>query len=295
MVLDEKPKSMVIIGAGAIGIEFAHFFNSYGTDIIIIEALPQILPTEDIEIANELENIFEKRGMKIIKESVVKKVTDNGKHVEVKLNSGEIISTDYVLVAIGVQSNIENIGLEKLGIKTKKGSISVNHFLQTNIENIYAIGDVAGPPMLAHKASAEGIKEIEHLSGKKTSPMEYNNIAGCVYSHPEVASVGYTEKQAIDNGYKIKVGKFPFRALGKSMAIGETEGFIKVIFDEKYGEMLGCHIIGSEATNLISEASIARKLETTWLEILETIHPHPTLSEGIMEATAEAFEEAIHI
>ena len=295
MVLDEKPKSMVIIGAGAIGIEFAHFYNSYGTNVTIIEALPQILPTEDIEVAEELTKIFKKRKMNILTETFVEKVTDKGKSVEVKLKSGEVINADYALVAVGVQSNIENIGLEKLGIKTDKGSISTNEFLQTNVENIYSIGDVAGPPMLAHKASEEGIIAVEHLNGKNPSPMQYDNIPGCVYSHPEVASVGLTEKQALDSGFKIKVGKFPFRALGKSMAVRETDGFIKVIYDEKYGEMLGCHIIGAEATNLISEAAIARKLETTWSEVLQTIHPHPTLSEGIMEATADALGEAIHI
>jgi len=295
MVLDEQPKSMIVIGAGAIGIEFAHFYNSYGTEVTIIEALPQILPSEDIEVADELSKIFKKRGMEILTETFVENVTDKGKSVEVKLKSGEVIIADYALVAVGVQSNIENIGLEKLGIKTDKGSISVNNLLQTNIQNIYAIGDVAGPPMLAHKASAEGIIAIEHLAGENPAPMEYTNISGCIYSHPEVASVGLTENQAVDLGYKIKVGKFPFRALGKSMAIGETEGFIKVIYDEKFGEMLGCHIIGAEATNLISEAAIARKLETTWHEVLQTIHPHPTLSEGIMEATADAFNEAIHI
>ncbi len=295
MVLDEQPKSMIVIGAGAIGIEFAHFFQTYGTHITIIEALPQILPTEDIEIANELERILKKRGMKFQKETIVEKVLDKGKNVEVILKSGEVIIADYALVAVGVQSNIENIGLEKLGIKIDKGSISVNNLLQTNIQNIYAIGDVAGPPMLAHKASSEGIIAIEHLAGENPAPMDYTNISGCIYSHPEVASVGLTENKAIDLGYKIKVGKFPFRALGKSMAIGETEGFIKVIYDEQFGEMLGCHIIGAEATNLISEAAIARKLETTWHEVLQTIHPHPTLSEGIMEATADAFNEAIHI
>jgi dihydrolipoamide dehydrogenase len=295
MVLEEKPKSMVVIGAGAIGIEFAHFFQTYGTKVTIIEALPQILPTEDIDISNELEKIFKKRGMNILKETLVEKVVDKDKDIEVYLKSGEVIIADYALVAVGVKSNIENIGLEKLGIRINNNSISINNFLQTNIKNIYAIGDVAGPPMLAHKASAEGIIAVEHMTDKNHVPMEYNNIPGCVYSNPEVASVGLTEIEAIDEGYKIKVGKFPFRALGKSMAIGETEGFIKVIYDEQFGEMLGCHIIGSEATNLISEATIARKLETTWHEVLQTIHPHPTLSEGIMEATADAFDEAIHI
>ena len=295
MILEEKPKKMVVIGAGAIGIEFAHFYNSYGTEVTIIEALPQILPNEDRDIADELSKIFKKRKIKILTETFVDSIKDKGKSVEVKLKSGERINADYALVAVGVQSNIENLGLEKVGVKTDKGSISVNEFLQTNVKNIYAIGDVAGPPMLAHKASEEGIIAVEKIVDKNPTPMTYDNIPGCVYSHPEVASVGLTEQQAMDSGYKIKVGKFPFRALGKSMAVGETDGFIKVIYDEKYGEMLGCHIIGAEATNLISEAAIARKLETTWHEVLQTIHPHPTLSEAIMEATADALGEAIHI
>ena len=295
MIIEEKPKSIVVIGAGAIGIEFAHFYNSFGIEVTIIEALTQILPTEDKEVSDELSKIFKKRGIKIFTETFVKRVEDQGEFVEVKLKTGEKIKADYALVAVGVQSNIENLGLEKVGIKIDKGSILVNEYLQTNLKNIHAIGDVAGPPMLAHKASEEGLIAVEKIADKDPSPMIYDNIPSCVYSNPEVASVGLTEQQALDSGFKIKVGRFPFRALGKSMAVGETDGFVKVIYDQKYGEMLGCHIIGSEATNLISEAAIAKKLETTWHEVLQTIHPHPTLSEGLMEATADALGKAIHI
>jgi len=295
MILEQKPNSIVIIGAGAIGIEFAHFYNSFGTKVTIIEAMSQILPSEDKDVADELRKIFTKRGIKIITETSVESVQNKGDSVEVLLKSKEKILADYTIVAVGVQSNIENLGLEKVGIKTKNGSISVNQYLQTNEKNIFAIGDVAGPPMLAHKASKEAIIAVEKIAKKNPLPMTYDNIPSCVYTHPEVASIGLTEQQALDSGYKIKIGKFPFRALGKSMATGETDGFIKVIYDEKYGEMVGCHIIGSEATNLIMEATIARNLETTWHEVLETIHPHPTLSEGMLEATADALGQAIHI
>ena len=246
-------------------------------------------------MADELAKIFNKRGIEIITGELVDSVENQGGNIEVVLKSKEKIISDYAIVAVGAQSNIENIGLEKVGIKTKYGSILVNQYLQTNEENIFAIGDVVGPPMLAHKASREAIVAVEKIANKDPEPMKYDNIPSCVYSNPEIASVGLTEKKALEAGYKIKVGKFPFRALGKSMASGETDGFVKVIYDEKYGEMIGCHIIGFEATNLITEATIARRLETTWHEVLETIHPHPTLSEGLLEATADALGEAIHI
>ena len=295
MILKEKPTSIVIIGAGAIGIEFAHFYNSFGTKVTIIESMTHILPNEDKDVADELAKIFNKRGIEIITGELVDSVENQGGNIEVVLKSKEKIISDYAIVAVGAQSNIENIGLEKVGIKTKYGSILVNQYLQTNEENIFAIGDVVGPPMLAHKASREAIVAVEKIANKDPEPMKYDNIPSCVYSNPEIASVGLTEKKALEAGYKIKVGKFPFRALGKSMASGETDGFVKVIYDEKYGEMIGCHIIGFEATNLITEATIARRLETTWHEVLETIHPHPTLSEGLLEATADALGEAIHI
>ncbi|NQU67781.1 MAG: dihydrolipoyl dehydrogenase [Candidatus Marinimicrobia bacterium] len=295
MVLDQQPASIAIIGAGAIGVEFAHFFNRYGTKVDLIEALPHILPIEDEEISIELERIFKKRKIKLHTGMMVEAIEKSGDGVVVQFNSGDQIETEKVLVAVGVQGNIENLGLEKLGIIVEKGWIKTDEFMQTNIPGVYAIGDVAGPPWLAHIASAEGITASEHLCGKSPAPMAYDNVPGCTYCEPQVASVGLTEKAAIDAGFDIKVGQFPFRALGKAMATDNTDGFVKVIYEKKYGELLGCHIIGAEATDLITEMGVARKLETTWHEILHTIHPHPTLSEALMEATADALGEAIHI
>jgi len=295
MSLKEQPKSLVIIGAGAIGIEFADFYNNFGTKVTIIESLPNILPVEDEEVSLELESIFKKRKINIKTNSMVEKIESLETKVKVYLKSGEIIEAEKALVAIGVRGNTEDLGLEDLDIKVINNMIDVNEHMQTNIDSIYAIGDVAGPPWLAHVASAEGMVAAEHICDRDVVPVDYDNIPGCTYCHPEVASIGLTEKSAKEQGYKIKVGKFPFRALGKALAIGETDGFVKVIFDEKYGELLGCHIIGPGATDLIIEAGIARKLETTWDEILLTIHPHPTLSEAFLEATADALKEAIHI
>ena len=295
MVLKEQPKSIAIIGAGAIGVEFAHFYKTFGTEVTLIEALPNILPVEDESISKELEKIFLKRKINILKNTLVSKLEKKTTKVKIHLKEGSLIDAEKVLIATGVKGNIEGLGLEDCNISIQKDYIKVNEFMETNVENIYAIGDVAGPPWLAHVASAEGIIAVEKIAGLDPDPMLYDNIAGCTYCDPEVASVGLTEKAAKEKGYDLKIGKFPFRGLGKSMAIGHIDGFVKVIYDAKYGEMLGCHIIGSEATNLISEASIARKLETTHKEILSTIHPHPTLSEAIMEATADAFDEAIHI
>ena len=295
MSLDVQPKKIVIIGAGAIGIEFADFYNNFGTDVTVIEALSNILPVEDEDVSLELESLLKKRKINIKTNSMVEKIESLKSKVKVHLKDGEVIESEKVLVAVGVIGNTENIGLENLGIETKNNTIIVNEYMQTNLKHIYAIGDVAGPPWLAHVASAEGIIAAEHLSGKKTGGMDYANIPGCTYCHPEVASVGLTEKAAREKGFDVKIGKFPFRALGKALAVGDTSGFVKVIFDAKYGELLGCHIIGPEATNLIIEAGIARKLETTWDEILSTVHPHPTLSEGFIEATADALKEAIHI
>ncbi|MBT7377097.1 MAG: dihydrolipoyl dehydrogenase [Candidatus Marinimicrobia bacterium] len=295
MVQEEQPKSLIIIGAGAIGIEFAHFYNTYRTDVTVIEALPTILPVEDEDVSKELLSIFKKRKMNILTNTFVEKIERLKTKVKVHTKDGQIIEADKALIAVGVQGNIEDIGLEEVEVSLDKGWISTNGFMQTNIEGIYAIGDVAGPPWLAHVASEEGIIAAEHLAGENPEPMKYDNIPGCTYCHPEVASVGLTEKAARDAGYELKVGNFPFRALGKAMAVGDTDGFVKVIYDAKYGELLGCHIIGAEATNLITEAGIARKLEATWHEVLTTIHPHPTLSEAIMEATADAFGEAVHI
>ena len=295
MTLEEQPKRLVIIGAGAIGIEFADFYNNFGTEVTVIEALPNILPIEDEEVSSELKSIFEKRKINIKTNTMVEKIESLKTKVKVHLNDGNVIEADKALVAIGVKGNTEGLGLDKLGVDISNNVINVNQYMQTNVDNIYAIGDVAGPPWLAHVASAEGMVAAEHLSKYKTSGMEYDNIPGCTYCHPEVASIGLTEKEAKEKGYKIKIGKFPFRALGKAMATGDTEGFVKVVFDSKYGELLGCHIIGPGATDLIIEAGIARKLETTWDEILLTVHPHPTLSEAFLEATADALKEAIHI
>ncbi len=295
MVQEEQPKSLIIIGAGAIGIEFAHFYNTYGTEVTVIEALPTILPVEDEDVSKELLGIFKKRKMNILTNTFVAKIERLKTKVKVHTKDGQIIEADKALIAVGVQGNIDDIGLEEVGINLDKGWISTDGYMQTNIEGVYAIGDVAGPPWLAHVASEEGIIAAEHLSGKNPEPMKYDNIPGCTYCHPEVASVGLTEKAAREAGYELKIGNFPFRALGKAMAVGDTDGFVKVIYDAKYGELLGCHIIGAEATNLITEAGIARKLEATWHEILTTIHPHPTLSEAIMEATADALGEAVHI
>ena len=295
MILKEIPKTLVIIGAGAIGVEFAHIYSSFGTEVTIIESLPRILPTEDSEISLELEKSYKKRNIAIKTNSKVESIDKLKDKVKINCSDGSSIESEKVLIAIGVRANVEELDLNKNKIIIDKGWIKVNEFMQTNVKNIYAIGDVAGPPWLAHVASKEGMIAAEHLSGLDTQPMDYKNIPGCTYCNPEVASVGLTEEQAKNQGFEVKVGKFPFRALGKSMATGEYEGLVKIIYDQKYGEMLGCHIIGSDATNMITQATIARNLETTYKEVLDTVHPHPTLSEAIMEATADAFDEAIHI
>ena len=295
MIPEKQPKSLVIIGAGAIGVEFAYFYQTFRTEVTLIEALPNILPIEDEDISVELEKLFKKRKMNILTNTMVAKIEKLKSSVKVHLNSGDTVEADKALIAVGVQGNVEDLGLEECNIAVEKGWIKVNEYLETSLAGVYAIGDVAGPPWLAHKASAEGIIASEHIAGLNPDPMKYDNIPGCTYCHPEVASVGLTEKAAKEKGYEIKIGNFPFRGLGKSMAVGDTDGFVKVIYDAKYGEMLGCHIIGAEATNLITEAVIARNLETTHHEVLKTIHPHPTLSEAIMEATADALGEAIHI
>ena len=294
MVLDEVPKRMVIIGAGAIGVEFAHLYNAFGSDITLIEAQENILPNEDLEISSELHTLFSKRKINIITNKTVDKVSKGKKAIKLYLGK-DIIETDIILVAVGVSGNISNLGLENLNIKIDRGFISTNKHMQSSVSNIYAIGDVSGPPLLAHVASAEGVEAIEHICGVTTKGMHYDNIPACTYCEPEIASVGLTEKVAKEKGYEIKVGKFPFRALGKSLADGSHDGFVKTIYDAKYGELLGCHIIGNNASNLISEIAIARTLETTYHEILKTIHPHPTLSEAIQESTGVALDEAIHI
>ena len=298
MVLPTQPKSMIICGSGAIGSEFAYFYNSLGTKVTIVEFMPRIVPVEDEDISKELEKQFKKQGMTIMTSSEVTKVDTTGTGVKatVKTADGEVtLEADILLSAVGVVANIENIGLEQLGIKTDKGKIIVDPFQQTNVAGIYAIGDCTPGQALAHVATKEGINAAEHMSGHKPQPMDYNNIPGCTYCSPEVASVGYTEKAAKDAGYEIKVGKFPFMASGKASAAGATEGFVKVIYDAKYGEFLGCHMIGMNVTEMIAEVVVARKLETTAHEILNAVHPHPTMSEGLKEATAVAYGEAIDI
>jgi dihydrolipoamide dehydrogenase len=298
MVLPQQPKSMLIVGSGAIGSEFAYFYNSIGTKITIVEFLPRIVPVEDEDISKELEKQFKKQGMEILTNSEVLSVDTKGDGInaKVKTANGEItLTADIVLSAVGVVANIEGVGLEELGIKMEKGKIIVDANQQTNVPGIYALGDCTPNQALAHKASKEGINAAEHLAGHKPEPIDYNNVPGCTYCSPEIASVGLTEKAAKDAGYEIKVGKFPFIASGKASAAGATEGFVKVIYDAKYGEFLGCHMIGSNVTEMIAEAVVARKLETTAHEILNAIHPHPTMSEGLKEATAVAYGEAIDL
>ena len=298
MVLTSQPKSMIVCGSGAIGSEFAYFYNSMGTKVTIVEFMPRIVPVEDEDIRKELDKPFKRQGITIMTNSEVLSVDTSGEGVKAKVKtaSGEVIlEADILLSAVGVLANIENIGLEALGIKTEKGKIIVDVNGQTNVPGIYAIGDCTPGQALAHVASKEGINAAEHLSGHHPEPIDYNNIPGCTYCTPEIASVGYTEKAAKDAGYEVKVGKFPFMASGKASAAGATEGFVKVIYDAKYGEFLGCHMIGMNVTENIAEAVAARKLETTGHEILNTVHPHPTMSEGLKEATAAAYGEAIDI
>ena len=300
MTLEKQPKDIVIVGSGAIGIEFAYFYNSMGTSVTIVEYLDRIVPVEDSEISKELEKSLKKKGINILTSTEVEKAEINSSgsvDVTLKSSNGEksIINTEIVLSAVGIKTNIENIGLEDLGIKTEKDKILVDDFYMTNLKDYYAIGDVVKGQALAHVASAEGILCVEKIAGHDVNPLDYNNIPGCTYCSPEIASVGYTEQQAIDNGYEIKIGKFPFSASGKAQTSGKSEGFVKVIFDAKYGEWLGCHMIGEGVTDMIAEAVVGRKLETTGYEILKTVHPHPTMSEAVMEAVAVAYDEVIHL
>ena len=297
MTLPEQPKSMIIIGGGAIGVEFAYFYNSFGTNVTVIEMLPSILPMEDKEITKILEASLKKSGIDILTSTKVEGVKiSNIVTVTVSDKDGKKdIAAEIALMAVGVQANVENLGLESLGIKLERGFIAVNEFGKTNVDGIYAIGDVAGPPLLAHVASHEGIVSVDHIAGKAKQGIDKTNIPSCTYCQPQVASVGLTEDAAIAKGYKVKVGRYPFRPLGKAMAIGETEGIVKLIFDEKFGELLGAHIIGSEATEMIAELGIAKALETTWEELINTMHAHPTLSEAVMEAAGQAFDVAINI
>tara|TARA_B110000444_G_scaffold257863_1_gene297336 strand:+ start:469 stop:1863 length:1395 start_codon:yes stop_codon:yes gene_type:complete len=299
MTLKIQPKDITIVGSGAIGIEFAFFYNSMGTNVTVIEYQDRIVPVEDKEISKELEKILKKKGINIITSSEVKeaKINESGVEVIIKSSSGEIsnINSEIVLSAVGIKTNIENIGLEEVGIKIEADKILVDEFYKTNVEGYYAIGDVVKGQSLAHVASAEGILCVEKISGLEVSPLDYDNVPGCTYCSPEIASVGLTEEKALEKGYEIKVGKFPFSASGKAQASGKSDGFVKVIFDSKYGEWLGCHMIGDGVTDMIAEAVLGRKLETTGHEVLKAIHPHPTMSEAVMEAVAAAYGEVIHL
>ncbi|MCU0375698.1 MAG: dihydrolipoyl dehydrogenase [Chitinophagaceae bacterium] len=298
MSLPVQPKSMIVVGSGAIGVEFAYFYNSMGTKVTIVEFMPRIVPVEDEDISKELEKQYKKSGITIMTNAEVTKVDTSGEGVKatVKTAAGEqVLEADIVLSAVGVVANIEGIGLEALGIKTEKGKIIVDAYQQTSVKGVYAIGDCTPGQALAHVAAKEGINAAEHIAGHHPEAVDYNNIPGCTYCTPEIASVGFTEAKAKEAGYDVKVGKFPFVASGKASAAGATEGFVKVIYDAKYGEFLGCHMIGANVTEMIAEAVVARKLETTAHEILNAVHPHPTMSEALKEATAVAYGEAIDI
>ncbi|PHQ55686.1 MAG: dihydrolipoyl dehydrogenase [Lutibacter sp.] len=298
LTLPVQPKKMIVVGSGAIGVEFAHFYNAMGTEVTIVEFLPNLVPLEDLDVSKQFERSFKKSKIKVMTNSSVESVDTSGKGVKavVKTKKGEVIlEADIILSAVGIKSNIENIGLEDVGIVTDRDKILVDDFYQTNIPGYFAIGDVIPGPALAHVASAEGITCVEKLAGLHTETIDYGNIPGCTYATPEIASVGLTEAQAKEQGYEIKIGKFLFSASGKAKAAGTPEGFVKVIFDAKYGEWLGCHMIGAGVTDMIAEAVLGRKLETTGHEVLKTIHPHPTMSEAVMEAVAAAYGEVIHL
>lgn len=298
MTLEKQPKKMIVVGSGAIGVEFAYFYNSMGTEVTIVEYMDRIVPVEDKDVSKQMERSFKKSGIKIMTSSEVTGVDTSGNGVKatVKTKKGEeTLEADIVLSAVGIKTNTENIGLENVGISTDRDKIIVNDWYQTNIPGYYAIGDVTPGPALAHVASAEGILCVEKIADEHVEPLDYGNIPGCTYSTPEIASVGLTEEKAKEEGYEIKVGKFPFSASGKAKASGTPDGFVKVIFDAKYGEWLGCHMIGAGVTDMIAEAVVARKLETTGHEVLKAVHPHPTMSEAVMEAVADAYDEVIHL
>jgi dihydrolipoamide dehydrogenase len=298
MTLPKQPKRLIVVGSGAIGIEFAHFYNAMGTEVTIVEFMPNIVPVEDEDISKQMERSMKKAGVNIMTNASVERIdtTGNGVKAFVKTAKGEeILEADVLLSAVGIKTNIENIGLEEVGIATDKDKILVNAYNQTNIPGYYAIGDITPGQALAHVASAEGINCIEKIAGLHVEPIDYGNVPGCTYATPEIASVGLTEKAAKEKGYELKIGKFPFSASGKAKASGTPDGFVKVIFDAKYGEWLGCHMIGAGVTDMIAEAVVARKLETTGHEILKAIHPHPTMSEAVMEAVAAAYDEVIHL
>ena len=298
MTLAEQPKKMIVVGSGAIGVEFAHFYNAMGTEVTIVEFMPNVVPVEDEDISKQFERSLKKAGINVMTNSSVERIdtTGNGVKAFVKTAKGEeVLEADILLSAVGIKTNIENIGLEETGIATDRDKILVNAYYQTNVPGYYAIGDVTPGQALAHVASAEGILCVEKIAGLHVDALDYGNIPGCTYATPEIASVGMTEKQAKEKGYELKIGKFPFSASGKAKASGTPDGFVKVIFDAKYGEWLGCHMIGAGVTDMIAEAVVARKLETTGHEILKAVHPHPTMSEAVMEAVADAYGEVIHL
>ena len=298
MTLPTQPKKLIIVGSGAIGVEFAHFYNAMGTEVTIVEFMPNIVPVEDEDISKQMERSMKKAGITIMTNASVERIDTTGSGVKayVKTAKGEeVLEADVLLSAVGIKTNIENIGLEEVGIATDRDKILVNDYNQTNIPGYYAIGDITPGQALAHVASAEGINCVEKIAGLHVEPIDYGNVPGCTYATPEIASVGLTEKQAKEKGYELKIGKFPFSASGKAKASGTPDGFVKVIFDAKYGEWLGCHMIGAGVTDMIAEAVVARKLETTGHEILKAIHPHPTMSEAVMEAVADAYGEVIHL
>lgn len=296
--LNELPESLLVVGSGAIGSEFAYFYNSLGTQVTLVEVLPNVVPLEDEEVSKQLERSFKKEGINILTGSTVESVDTKGDRCRVKVSTKkgeEEINVDQVLSAVGISANLEDLGLEDLGIETENGKIRVDGFMRTNVEGIYAIGDIVPGPALAHKASAEGILCVERIAGHQTEPLDYANIPACTYTNPEIASVGLTEKAARDAGLEIRVGKFPYTASGKARAAGQRDGFVKLIFDARYGELLGAHLIGANVTELIAEIVVARKLETTGYEMIKSVHPHPTMSEAVMEAAAAAYDEVIHL
>lgn len=305
MVLPTQPKKMIVMGSGAIGTEFAYFYHTIGTQVTLVEYLDNILPLEDEEVSKTMARVFKKKGIEVLTGTQVTKVEKTGSGVKATLKTGDkeqVLEADVLLSAVGIVANIEGLGLEAAGVKTDKGKIVVDNYLRTNVPGIYAIGDCVPGPALAHKASAEGITCVEFIASELKKPgahrppeIDYGNIPACTYCQPEVASVGLTEKKAREMGYDVKVGNFPFSALGKARAAGKTDGFVKVIFDAKYGEFLGAHMVGANVTDMIAEVVVARKLETTGHEIIKSIHPHPTMSEAVMEATAAAFGEVIHL
>ncbi|SES97906.1 dihydrolipoamide dehydrogenase [Draconibacterium orientale] len=298
LTLDKQPESMVVVGSGAIGSEFAYFYHTIGTKVTLVEFMPTLVPNEDEEVAKQLERNFKKSKMKVMTASSVESVDTSGDKckVTIKTKKGEeVVEADIVLSAVGIAPNTENIGLEELGVETDNGRVKVDEYYKTNVDGIYAIGDIVAGPALAHVASAEGITCVEKIAGLNPEPIDYGNIPGCTYTSPEVSSVGLTEAKAKEAGYEIKVGKFPYSASGKASAAGQKDGFVKLIFDAKYGELLGAHMIGGNVTEMIAEMVVAKKLEITGHELIKTIHPHPTMSEAVMEAAAAAYDEVIHI